>query len=220
MLEERPSRPRRRSQGERSDQTRRRVTAAAARCVAELGYDRTRLSHIAERAGMTTGAIQHQFGDKQNVLLAVVQSAFDGLIEDIARLPAQALALPERIEAVVEALWARYGDPSSLAALEILIELRADARFAERALPYLADIRGSIDRLWMGLFWDAPASREGHLRGQRQLFTTLNGLVLEAMLLTSTPAPAGAPLPEAVRADLRELTERLVATIGPAAPRA
>ena len=60
-----------RSASARSEATRKRVVEAAIACVAEEGFQASNLSRIARYAGMTTGAIQHQFGDKAALLAEV-----------------------------------------------------------------------------------------------------------------------------------------------------
>ena len=39
------------------------------------------------------------------------------------------------------------------------------------------------NRLWMGSFWDLGIDRARHLEAQRLVFTTLNGLALERILV-------------------------------------
>jgi AcrR family transcriptional regulator len=67
----------RRRQAERSDTTRRAIIQAARDLFAGDGYDRTSIEQIAEKAGMSKGALYHHFRDKAEVLAAVY--------EDIAR---------------------------------------------------------------------------------------------------------------------------------------
>jgi AcrR family transcriptional regulator len=202
---------RRRTQAERSDATRARVIEAAVACVAEEGFRATQLTGIARRAGVTTGAIQHHFGDKLSVLAAVVEHGFDDLETEVAELraggeavPGPALpsqALPERVARFVETLWRRYLGAASRASIEILIHLRSDPEFRGRALPTLARVRNAIDAMWMGLFRDSAVPRERHVAAQRLLFTTLNGLALERILLADGTQP---------HSDLDLLIERIV----------
>ena len=69
----------RRTQEERSAETRARVVAAATGCVAELGFRGATMTAIAERAGVTWGAMQHQFGDKEAILDAVLEASLEEL---------------------------------------------------------------------------------------------------------------------------------------------
>jgi AcrR family transcriptional regulator len=181
--------PELRSVPARGEATRKRVLDAAVACIAAEGFQAANLSRIARHAGMTTGAIQHQFGDKATLLAEVVERGFEQLVERLARLPAGEEPLAARMTKLVEALWSSYDAASTRASLEILFAMRGDAGFHERSLRFLAGMRQRIDRLWMGTFWDAPCGRAGHVEAQRAVFATLNGLALERILVPGMPDP-------------------------------
>jgi AcrR family transcriptional regulator len=178
-----------RSQLARSEATRARVLDAAVACIAEEGFQPTNLARIAERAGLTTGAIQHQFGDKAALLAAVVERGFERLVDRLARLPGGAAPLDERVTSLVRALWEGYDAATTRASLEILLAMRSDAAFHRRSLGFLTRVRERIDRLWMGTFWDLRIGRAAHVEAQRLVFTTLNGLALERILVPGMPDP-------------------------------
>jgi len=201
--------PRRgRSHAQRSGETRARVLEAAVQCIAEDGFQRTHLAEIASRAGVSVGAIQHQFSDKAGVLAAVVAHGFDALVSEVVRLPADSGELPGRVARLVEATWTHYAQPQSRAALEIALQMRSDPEFQSVSAPHLAQIRGAIDRMWMGFFWDLEASRGQHVRAQRLLFTTLNGLIVESMLI---------PMRTDASRDLETLADSIVRILAPEA---
>jgi AcrR family transcriptional regulator len=174
----------------RSEATRTRVLDAAVACIAREGFPASNLSRIARHAGMTTGAIQHQFGDKASLLAEVVERSYEQMVDRLARLPAGAEPLAARVSSLVEALWSGYDAASTRASLEILFAMRGDAAFRERSLAFLAAMHQRIDRLWMGTFWDAPCGRAGHIEAQRTVFATLNGLAVERILVPGMPDPA------------------------------
>jgi AcrR family transcriptional regulator len=178
-----------RSQLARSEATRARVLDAAVACIAEEGFQPTNLARIAERAGVTTGAIQHQFRDKAALLSAVVERGFERLVERLAQLPGGEAPLEERVTSLVRALWQGYDAATTRASLEILLAMRGDDAFRRRSLGFLARVRERIDRLWMGTFWDLRIGRAGHVEAQRLVFTTLNGLALERILVPGMPDP-------------------------------
>lgn len=178
-----------RGQPARSEATRARVLDAAVACIAEEGFQPANLARIAERAGLTTGAIQHQFGDKAALLAAVVERGFERLVERLAQLPGGEAPLEERVRSLVGALWEGYDAATTRASLEILLAMRSDDAFHRRSLGFLARVRERIDRLWMGTFWDLPIGRARHVEAQRLVFTTLNGLALERILVPGTPDP-------------------------------
>ena len=63
----------RRSHAERTAETRCRVMAAVVESIADVGYQKTTSAEIARRAGVTWGAVQHHFGDKDGILMAVLE---------------------------------------------------------------------------------------------------------------------------------------------------
>lgn len=81
------------------------------------------------------------------------------------------------------ALWSGYEAQKTRASLEILLAMRSDSNFYEEAIRFLAQVRRRIDRMWMGTFWDLSCDRRGHIEAQRLIFTTLNGLAVERILL-------------------------------------
>ena len=179
-----------RSAPARGEATRKRVLDAAVACIVEEGFQAANLSRIARYAGMTTGAIQHQFGDKASLLAEVVERGYEQMVERLARMPGGAEPLAARVSKLVAALWSGYDAASTRASLETLFAMRGDEAFRRREVAFLADMHPRIDRLWMGTFWDAPCDRAGHIAAQRTVFTTLNGLALERILVPGMPDPA------------------------------
>src|SRR2546421_2503555 len=74
----------RRTQAERSATTRAALLAAARGLFAEKGFAATSRDEIAERAGVTRGALYHHFESKEAVLRAVVVEMEDELVEQVA----------------------------------------------------------------------------------------------------------------------------------------
>lgn len=71
-------------------QTRARVLQAARACFAELGFERTTISAVARRAGVSVGTVHLHFVDKSTLVLSCFH-------DDLGRVIRQAMAtLPER----------------------------------------------------------------------------------------------------------------------------
>src|SRR5277367_6449994 len=71
------SRRPRQSQAERSAGTRARLIEGAIACLHRLGYAATTVSIVAQQAGVSRGAMTHQFPAKTDLMLAVVRAVFD-----------------------------------------------------------------------------------------------------------------------------------------------
>src|SRR5215204_1100601 len=63
---------RRPSQAERSARSRSALLESAARGLSRYGYGNLKLAHVARDAGYTRGALYHQFKDKEDLALAVI----------------------------------------------------------------------------------------------------------------------------------------------------
>jgi AcrR family transcriptional regulator len=68
-------------QGERS--TRTRLIEAAAQLIAEQGYDRVGVVAVAQRAGLTNGAIYGNFRDKAHLLAAAIEMRLHRLFDAV-----------------------------------------------------------------------------------------------------------------------------------------
>ena len=121
----------RRSQAERSAETRGKLIAAAITCLHRTGYSATTITTVAKEAGVSRGAMTHQFPAKTELMLAVVQSVFD---EDgeLYNGAARRMEPSEFLFRLPETMWAVISRPSGIAVMEIMLASRSDADLAER----------------------------------------------------------------------------------------
>ena len=88
----------RRSQAERSETTRNALLDAARDLFAQQGYAATGREEIAERAGVTRGALYHHFGSKQAIFRAVVERLESEITERVARAGLAGATARDRFE--------------------------------------------------------------------------------------------------------------------------
>jgi len=119
--------PRRPANGSqlRANRTRALVIDETIRCILEEGFAAASAKHITERAGVTWGVVQYHFGDRDGLLMAVVDKGFAELLDTLRGLPLDAENARDRTEFIVTAAWEAFSSPTSMAALEILIATRA-----------------------------------------------------------------------------------------------
>ena len=125
--------PHPRSHEERRVETRRRLLEAAVRVISDVGYARCSLSVVAKAAGMTTGAIQHQFITRADLIAAVLTEQLFPLIGRES-LPSQAgRPLGARCSAIIEWTWRSiYANPSYPVVWDIILGARGDPELHER----------------------------------------------------------------------------------------
>jgi AcrR family transcriptional regulator len=123
--------PRREPRQARSKERVERILAAAAEIVDARGIEAVTTNAIAEQAELPVGTLYQFFGNREAVLLALLERGLDALDDRFRPLldaSHDAEPLQVTIDAVVDALAAAYTDVPALAAL--MQGMRADPRFA------------------------------------------------------------------------------------------
>jgi AcrR family transcriptional regulator len=196
----------RRSQAERTAETRRRIIRAVTESIAEVGFQRTTATEIASRAGVTWGAVQHHFGGKDGILAAVLEDSFARFAERVGELGPDDAPLEKRVALFVDRAWEHFTSPAYRSAFEIL--LNASGEEERDARPgWQAPLLRAWDRVWRELFADSPIPSARLRRLERYAFAVLTGLAT-ARWLGWRPAGEG-------ESDLVLLKETLVRELGP-----
>lgn len=126
---------RRRTQAERSAATRSVLLEAAINCLYEYGYGATTTILVAEKAGVSRGAMLHQFPSKADLMAYVVEQVFEEAVGIYQELLAGIDDPRERLIAYPEAAWKVDSRPAGVAALEIIQGSRSDAELAAKIGP-------------------------------------------------------------------------------------
>ena len=124
--------PRRRPKGDKRDRTRAALLEAARALIREKGYERTTLEDVAQRAGMTTGAIYGNFKNRAELFVALGQAYWAPVaprIEPGASVAGMMRALAEAtLAAIPERTTAAVGRLTGLAYTLTNPELRAQVQ--------------------------------------------------------------------------------------------
>ena len=152
--------PERRSQGERSAGTRRRLIDAALEVMRQSGYASLTISKVTQRAGVTNGAMQYHFRSRDDLLLAVLDAVYPVLLIPFGGLTAEGLDVRERMSRLVDMLWAIYSRPEYLVAWDIALGARGDARLWARVQTYQQDILARSLTQFVSLFADLKVAPE------------------------------------------------------------
>ena len=103
--------PRRQPKGDKRDRTRATLLEAARSLIREKGYEHATLDAIAERAGMTTGAIYGNFKNRDELLLALGQTYWAPIKPKVR----PRATFPEIMRALADATLAAIPDRSAAA---------------------------------------------------------------------------------------------------------
>jgi AcrR family transcriptional regulator len=147
-------RPRQKSQEERSTATRDALIHAAIDLIAERGYAAITTNLVADRAGVSRGALQHHFKSRDELIGAVMEQLRRGVSFRVDPAPLINRALQDRIDAIVEHYRAMCLSREYRAALNLWIGIDQDsALFGELRKQTRGGQEGTAED-WQAIFQD------------------------------------------------------------------
>ncbi|HUZ72005.1 MAG TPA: TetR/AcrR family transcriptional regulator [Stellaceae bacterium] len=201
---------RRRTQEERSAETRRRLVEAAVGFICENGYAELTTTLVAERAGVSRGALQHQFGTRLDLLAAVIDhlsKEISGRMLELAHaLPGREHGLSDRIDAAIRAYWSIYTSNTFIAVLNIFLGIKSDPAHYRPLQRHMLTFYQMNDEMWLKVVGDSRLSKQRLLAGRRVLFSALRGLAIGQVLGTQ---------PKATEIEFRLIRDMFVAVLAP-----
>jgi len=148
------TRPReRRTQAERTSETRRALCEAALDVLAEEGFDKATTTKIVARAGLSRGAQVHHFATKSDLIVAAFEHLLKEWNQERRSLMARAEREPVSFKSYLDFQWQRiFGHPRYAAALELMLAARANDALAVRLRGVLERWSELRDEIWQQLF--------------------------------------------------------------------
>jgi AcrR family transcriptional regulator len=121
--------------------TRGRVIRAAVDCIIDLGFYRgSSTNEIARRAGVTWGVIQHYFGTREGLMLAVLEDGAAHMVSTVEHARIEGSTAAERMSQLIEVFSAHYGRREYLASLQVMLNMDHDPRTS-------ADVRKTMSEV-------------------------------------------------------------------------
>ncbi|MBC2878996.1 MULTISPECIES: TetR/AcrR family transcriptional regulator [Streptomyces] len=168
----------RKTRAEAKEHNRRALLDATFEAVSRDGY-RARLDEIAERAGLTTGAVYSLFGSKSGLMTAMLTERLEPHYEEIARAVPDGADLLEAVDAFARYYRRGCDAPDARAAMALQITLLDMAvHDPELGARFAATVREQEGRL-VAVFTGRP--HRGSVvtpRQARRLTTALRGLFI------------------------------------------
>jgi AcrR family transcriptional regulator len=171
----------RRTQEERSAETRRKLVEAAIRVSQESGYANLTISKVAQHAGLTNGAMQHHFSSRDDLVLAVLDTLYpivDLPFEDIA---SRKLPVRERVNTFIDLLWQIYSRPEYLVIWDIAFGTRGDASLRAKLQAYQRDLAARIFKQFAASFADVGLTPQGADQIFSLIISCLRGFALQSL---------------------------------------
>lgn len=177
-----PAVRKRRSQVERSATTRTQLIEAAVSCIAQYGLNQSTLVFIANKAGVTSGALQHHFRSRNELLLMVVEefgkSLADSDEDRHGKEHTKDESVKSRVSRIFDRYWAVFSSPQFLAVMKIWLGTQINTAVYREMLDKMRWFEIRFDREWIELFSDCPAAPETISTARHVALGAMRGLAL------------------------------------------
>ena len=168
--------------------TRARMLDAVVECILDTGYYQASSNAIARHAGVTWGAIQHQFGTREALLLAVLEDRWQRLTDHIEAADVAGDTLEERLACVMAVLKTHYGNPEHVVVMQIMLDLVQSPATSETTKRAVLRHGRELTRVWRPLFTKALGEAASDETLVRYAFLTIRGY-LSAGAMAARLAP-------------------------------
>ena len=135
---------------------------------------------IAERAGVSWGAIQHQFGEKDALLDAVLEEAIRASQQNFADIQLSESDPVARVQGFIRKSRDLLGGPIYKVIIEI--QMARSHMPGPQAAEWSQFLGDALRESWIGLFGDLGLTKQRLDDSQRFTFAVLSGIAAEAML--------------------------------------
>lgn len=149
--------------------------------IADEGIASATASRISSSAGVTWGAIAHQFGDKDSVLLAVAEHGLSQLSRSLVEILDEGSTPRERLDVLIDETWRRLNARSSLAFLEIVLNAR-DLDHGQLRSRQEALIVTHTRKIWSDLFSEFDVGEKAIDTARKLTFATLLGMSIQSRM--------------------------------------
>jgi len=176
-----PDKAARRTQADRSEATRQQLISATIDVVRERSFHGASVVEVSKSAGVTTGAFQHHFGSKAELMMEVVEEILRGDELGTMRWPDCSRPMPERARTTIEGLWHAVYEPDRfLVAWQVYFGCATDPALLER----MRQMRAGAGKLIADRFMETFPELTRRADAQAQvglILSTLRGLGLIRM---------------------------------------
>lgn len=183
----------RRSQAERTAQTRRALLDATCEALVDVGFKATTTAEVAHRAGVSIGALQSHFRTKNELLTAAVAHSFDRRIDEFGLLMANLDPASDRLDAAIDLLWSMFSQSTFTAWHELWVAARTDPGLARAVIDIDRQFAAACDRAYAEIFptgnADNTKTRQQLQTGIHMVFALMNGLAVGTSLDGYDPYP-------------------------------
>lgn len=173
----------RRTQQERSTTTRRAIIDAAIDVLIERQYAHATIAVIAERAGVSRGALLHHYASRSELLLATTDALFDSFVEQIRARAEDVRETRLSLEGFIDACWEEVFEGRWFyCSLQLISAARTDPVLRDSLVPAIQRLHSALDSIWRGFFHKSEVSSGNIDTLFNMTLCLMRGMAVQAVL--------------------------------------
>ena len=166
-------------QAQKSASTRTQIIEAAIKCLVELGYARTTTAVIAEKSGLSRGAMLHHFPSKLDIVKAAVEYLHAKRLRAVRNAMAKDPGDGDHVRLGVQSYWHHVKHPWFVAFFELAVAARTDKELAAILFPAQEAFEREFYEMSLDMFPEWKHKGEKFLLG-----VDLSRYVMEGMAIS------------------------------------
>jgi AcrR family transcriptional regulator len=168
----------RRTQAQRSAETRSRILATVVESIDAVGLARTTVQRIAQESCLSVGAVQHHFPARTDLLAAVLERSAENFAAQFEGVEVAEFELAARVRLFCRRAWRHYGSAAFRSTLVILSDAPTPSAEDPRGDAAVRQSAVRAGKVWNRLFGDLelPPHRSRAVRDYA--FASLTGLAI------------------------------------------
>ena len=170
--------------------TRERILGAVIELINESGLAGATSSQIAQRAGITWGAVQHHFGNKDEIMVAVLYRAQDIYLNQLSEAKLNEGPIEARITRFVDTVWEHYRSDLYFAFSEILRAWHLNSKGTDSPGFSVDQHQDKHIRIMAEMFENYPIPRSALKDSFRFVHRFLAGFAMDKILEPEAPFEA------------------------------
>ncbi|NIZ13804.1 TetR/AcrR family transcriptional regulator [Phaeobacter sp. HF9A] len=173
----------RRTQDQRSAQTRQLLLQATIQSLMEVGYANTSTAGIAKRAGVSRGAQTHHYPGKMDLIVAATEEMFANFAAGLENLAEELRAGRLSYDAFFDAVWngVLNGD-WFYSSLEMIVAARGDEELRRHLAPLILDLHECFEATWSRTFVAVDAEVVSARVALNLVMNVFRGMAVQAVL--------------------------------------
>lgn len=178
----------RRTQEERSSATRRAIVDAAIDVLIQHGYTGATYAVIAEKAGVSRGALLHHYASRSDLLLATTDALFDNFVEQIRANAEDVSRSKSTLEAFIDSCWELVFEGRWFyCSLQLIAAARTDEALHDSLVPAIQRLHNALDCIWSGFFHENDLSAGNVDTLLNMTLCLMRGMAVQAVLRDDPP---------------------------------